>query len=143
MGSVAPPLPLPVVARHPRLARGSRSLRFWAVAASILVLAGVGASLFAARVLAHDRASHSQLEFENSAKDVASTLELAIQREEDLVVNAAAFMAANPHGTQTQFLAWSKSVRALERYPELQGIGFVVIVPAPSSRPSPHASAPA
>ena len=39
-------------------------------------------------------------------------------------------MAANPHTTQAQFLAWSRSVRAPSRYPELQGIGFVVVVPA-------------
>ncbi|MDX6525236.1 MAG: hypothetical protein QOI43_747, partial [Gaiellales bacterium] len=99
-------------------------------AASVLVLAGVAASLVAAGIVADDRASHAQLEFKGSAREVASTLQLAIQHEQDLVVSAAAFMAANPHSSQTQFLAWSRSVRALDRYPELQGIGFVVIVPA-------------
>src|SRR5664279_2018521 len=38
-------------------------------------------------------------------------------------------MSRNPNGSQAQFLAWSKSVRALTRYPELEGLGFVVIVP--------------
>jgi diguanylate cyclase (GGDEF)-like protein len=130
MGTIAPPLALLVGGRHPRLARGSRSLRFWAVAASVLVLAGVTASLVAARVVADDRAANSHLAFENSSREVASKLKLAIQHEQDLVVNGAAFIAANPHGSQAQFLAWSHSVRALARYPELQGLGFVVIVPA-------------
>ena len=130
MGTVPAPLALPVDLRHPRLARGSRSLRFWALAAGALVLAGVAASLVAANVVADDRASNSQLAFENSSREVASTLKLAIQHEQDLVVSAATFMAANPHGSQAQFLAWSSSERALARYPELQGIGFVVIVPA-------------
>jgi diguanylate cyclase (GGDEF)-like protein len=94
------------------------------------VLAGVAASLVAARAVADDRASNAQLAFRSSARDVASTLQLAIQHEEDLVVSGAAFMAANPHSSQAQFLAWKTSVRALDRYPELQGIGFVVIVPA-------------
>jgi diguanylate cyclase (GGDEF)-like protein len=130
MGTVAAPIALPVGGRHPRLARRNRSLRFWAIAASILALAGVAASLVAARVVADDRASNSRLAFENSSKEVASTLKLAIQHEQDLVVHAAAFMARNPRASQAQFLAWTTSVRAMARYPELQGLGFVVMVPA-------------
>jgi diguanylate cyclase (GGDEF)-like protein len=130
MATMAPPLARPVAARHPRLGRGSHSVRFWAVAAGILVLAGVAVSLVAARLVADSRATHAQLAFETSSKEVASKLKLAIEHERDLVVNAAAFMAANPHSSQAQFIAWSRSVRALTRYPELEGLGFVVIVPA-------------
>src|SRR5712672_2285354 len=102
MGTMPVPLALPVDLRHPRRVRGSRSLRFWAVAASVLVLAGVAASLVAASVVADDRASGSQLAFENSSREVASTLKLAIQHEQDLVISEATFMAANPHGSQSQ-----------------------------------------
>jgi diguanylate cyclase (GGDEF)-like protein len=116
--------------RRPRRLRGSRTVTYWAVAASIVVVAGVTASLVGARAVGDSRASNSHIAFDNSSRQVASKLKLAIQREEDLVVSAAAFMAANPHGSQKQFLAWTTSVRALKRYPELEGIGLVVIVPA-------------
>jgi diguanylate cyclase (GGDEF)-like protein len=129
MGAIATPVALPVDVRRSRLARGSRPVRFWAVAASVLVLAGVAASLVTARAVAHGRAIDSHRAFESSSRDVASKLKLGIQREQDLAVSAAAFTAANPHGSQAEFLAWSGSVRALTRYPELQAMGFVVIVP--------------
>jgi diguanylate cyclase (GGDEF)-like protein len=129
MGTVATPLALALDGRRPRRPRRSRSLTFWALAASSLVLAGVAASLVAARFVANDRASSSRLAFHNSSQDVSAALQLAIQREQDLVVSAAAFMARNPHSSQAQFLAWSTSVRALTRYPELEGMGFVIIVP--------------
>ena len=96
MATVAAPLAPAIEGRHPRIARGSRSLRFWALAASVLVLAGVAASLVAAGIVADDRASHAQLEFKGSAREVASTLQLAIQHEQDLVVSAAAFVITIP-----------------------------------------------
>ena len=130
MGTPAAPLVLAVDERHPRHPRRKRSVTFWAIAASALVLAGVAASLVAARFVANDRAAASRLAFHNSSQDVAVALQLAIQREQDLVVSAGAFMARSPDSSQAQFLAWSKSVRALARYPELEGMGFVVIVPA-------------
>src|SRR5450755_3324725 len=129
MGTVATPLALAADERRPRRPRRSRSLTFWALAASALVLIGVAASLVAARFVANDRASASRVSFHNSSQNVAVALQLAIQREQDLVVSAGAFMSRNPNGSQAQFLAWSKSVRALTRYPELEGMGFVVIVP--------------
>ncbi len=130
MGTAASPLAPDPAERRPRRRRRSRSLTFWAVAASALVLAGVAASLIGARVVAGNHASTSRLTFHNSAQDVAEALQLAIQREQDLVVNGAAFMARNPHASQAQFLEWSTSIRALSRYPELQGLGFVTIVPS-------------
>ena len=116
---------------RPRLAgRWKRDRKLWSALAAVLVAAGIAASLVVAREQAASNSSSASLAFRSSAADVASTLELAIQHEQDLVVSGAAFMAANPHATQARFLAWSRSVRALKRYPELQGLGFVVVVPA-------------
>jgi diguanylate cyclase (GGDEF)-like protein len=129
MGTVASPLALAPDERRAHRPRGTRSLTFWALAASALVLAGVAAALVGARFVANDRASTSRLAFHNSSQDVATGLQLAIQREQDLVVSGAAFMARNPHSSQAQFLEWSTSIRALTRYPELEAMGFVVVVP--------------
>ena len=61
---------------------------------------------------------------------VASTLELAIQHEDDLVVNASAFLAQHPNGSNASFEAWPDVAHVLPRYPELQGLGFAVLVRA-------------
>ena len=62
---------------------------------------------------------------------MASTLELTIQHEQDLVVSASGFVAGNPTASNTQLEQWSKSVHMLERYPELVSLGYVEYVPAP------------
>ena len=68
--------------------------------------------------------------FATSSAEVASTLKLAIQHEQDLIVSAAGFVVGNPDATEAQFVRWADSVRALQRYPELNGFGESVIVPA-------------
>ncbi|MGO8871294.1 MAG: CHASE domain-containing protein, partial [Acidimicrobiales bacterium] len=57
-------------------------------------------------------------------------MNLAIQHEQDLAVSAGAFIAENPDVSQTDFVEWTAAVRAFDRYPEIQGIGEVVLVPA-------------
>jgi len=65
-----------------------------------------------------------------SSKDIASTLNLTIQHEEDLSIAAGAFFSANPDNSQTAFRQWTNTVRAFARYPELEGIAEIVWVPA-------------
>jgi hypothetical protein len=67
---------------------------------------------------------------QNSSAEVASTLRLAIQHQDDLVVNASGFVVANPDASEAAFRAWATSVHVLDRYPEVLGFGFTVIVPA-------------
>jgi diguanylate cyclase (GGDEF)-like protein len=112
------------------LAHGKRGLRLWSVAAVLVVVAGVVASFVAARVDSENSSGQTRAAFRSSAVDLASTLKLAIQHEQDLVVSGGAYIGGNPDGSQAQFLAWATAIRALARYPELQGLGFVVVVPA-------------
>ncbi|MEN3361158.1 MAG: diguanylate cyclase [Mycobacteriales bacterium] len=103
--------------------------RRWAAAAMLLLTAGVGASTLAAEAVSDNSAQKSRQAFERSSAEVVSTLKLAIAHEDDLVVNAAAFIADHPDASNAEFVRWARSVRALGRYPELQGVGVVVIVP--------------
>jgi diguanylate cyclase (GGDEF)-like protein len=103
----------------------------WVSVAVLSVLVGVAGTVFAARLVAHADATKSRQAFRNSSGGVASTLQLAVQREQDLVVNAAGFFLGDPGASNAQFRAWSSSVRALARFPELLGWGDLVIVPAP------------
>jgi diguanylate cyclase (GGDEF)-like protein len=102
----------------------------WAAAAVMLVLVGSLASWMGARAVAHSDAGKGRLAFHLASAEIASTLTLAIQHEEDLVVSASAYVTGNQHGSAAAFDRWVESVRAMQRYPELQNIGLVNLVPA-------------
>jgi len=108
--------------------RGRRGL--WAALAVAIVLVGTLASALGAHALAQSGADKARLAFHLSSAEVASTLTLAIQHEEDLVVSAGAFVAGNPHASPAAFDRWAESVHAMQRYPELRNLGFVELVPA-------------
>jgi diguanylate cyclase (GGDEF)-like protein len=102
----------------------------WA-ATAVLVAAGTFGSVLGARALAGTDTDKARLAFHLTSADIASTLTLAIQHEEDLVVSASAYVATNGDASPTGFDKWAESVHALQRYPELQNIGLVARIPAP------------
>jgi diguanylate cyclase (GGDEF)-like protein len=102
----------------------------WVAGALAIVLAGTLASALGARAIARSGAENSRLAFHLSSTEVASTLTLAIQHEEDLIISAGAFVSANPHASPADFDRWAESVHAMQRYPELRNFGFVELVPA-------------
>jgi CHASE1-domain containing sensor protein len=110
------------------LAEGRRGV--WAAVTALLVLAGTLASVLGARAVAHSDADKARLALHLSSAEVASTLKLAIQHEEDLVVSASAFVTSNPNASAADFDRWAESVHAMQRYPELQNFGLVMLVGA-------------
>jgi len=102
----------------------------WGTVAGLLIIGGVVGAVLVAGAVARASGRESYERFRQISADIASTLQLAIQHQDDLVVNGAAFIASNPDASNMEFVRWARSVRALERYPELQGIGEVVIVSA-------------
>jgi hypothetical protein len=96
-----------------------------------LGLGGSTIAVMAAGVQSHREASQANQSFRAVSAQVAASVKLAIQRDEDLVVSTAAFVAGNPHAPNRQFVGWARRVQAIERYPELLGLGDAVIV-APS-----------
>ena len=110
------------------LGHGRRSV--WAAVTAALVLAGTLGSILGARAVAHSDADHAQLTFHLASAEIASSLKQALQHEEDLVVGASAFVRANPNASPADFDRWSESVYAIQRYPELQNMGLVALVPA-------------
>ena len=117
--------------RARRAGRGPQGRRAgWIALAAVLVLGGIIASVFGARAVAQTESDRARLAFNLSSEDIASTLKLAIQHEEDLVVSASAFFTSNPGAGPLAFDRWAQAVRAMRRYPELQNIGLVALVPA-------------
>jgi hypothetical protein len=128
-----------------RVGLRARRRNVWIAVASLLALCGSAASLLGAHLVAQDDTQRARSAFTVSADEVASTLTLALQHEEDLVVSARAYIAGNPNSSQAAFLRWTNDVQALARYPELQGGGEVAFVPnsqlaAFAARPSPPAA---
>jgi diguanylate cyclase (GGDEF)-like protein len=111
-----------------RLSHGHRGV--WALATAVFVAAAVAGSMLGARSVARSDADKARLAFHLSSAEIASTLKLSLQHEEDLVVSASAFVAADPRVSAARFDRWAESVHAMERYPELQNIGLVEIVRA-------------
>jgi diguanylate cyclase (GGDEF)-like protein len=108
----------------------SKRHRVWVVLAALLVVGGMAGSVVAASSIARGDGAKSRQAFITSSVDIASTLQLGIQHEQDLIVSASGFIAGDPSASNAQFVSWARSVNALGRYPELVGIGHSVIVPA-------------
>ena len=116
--------------RDAEVSRFKWQRRLWSAVAVLLVAAGSTGAVVAAGTQSRSDAAKARQTFASSSQRVASTLKLAIQREADLVVSAGGFVAGNPNASNDQFVQWASSVRALQRYPEIVGLGYVVIVPA-------------
>jgi diguanylate cyclase (GGDEF)-like protein len=110
-----------------RIARGRKGV--WVLITALLVLGGIVGSVIGAHVVARGAADQQRLAFHLSSAEIASTLQLAIQHEEDLVVSASAFVSGNPGASAADFDRWAETVRAMQRYPELENIGLVALVP--------------
>jgi diguanylate cyclase (GGDEF)-like protein len=102
----------------------------WGAVTALIVLAGALAAVLGAREIARSDASKARLAFHLASAEVASTLKLAIQHEEDLIVSTSGFVTGSPGASPADFDRWAQSVQAMQRYPELQNFGWVTLVPA-------------
>ena len=110
--------------------RGAERTIAWVTLATVLAVGGTLAALLGARAVARSDADHARLAFHLASAEIAASLKQTIQHEEDLVVAAAAFVRSNPRASDADLAGWTESVFAMRRYPELQNIGFVALVPA-------------
>jgi diguanylate cyclase (GGDEF)-like protein len=102
-----------------------------AIAAALIVLIGGSMASYAiARSMASSNGHMSQEQFKTSAQEISLTLRRALQHEQDLAVNASAFVLEHPNATQTEFQQWANETSVLNRYPELLQIGEIQYVPA-------------
>jgi diguanylate cyclase (GGDEF)-like protein len=100
------------------------------MAAAAVVLVGTIGSVLGAVTLARNDAQRSRQSLVASSNQIASTLQLALQHEQDLAISLGTFFSASPDATQAQFVAWVARERAFDRYPELQGLARISVVPA-------------
>ncbi len=103
----------------------------WAVAAVLCVAAGVVGSLLAAHAVARSDAAKDRRAFQLGSTGIASAVRLAVQREEELVVSASTFFAANPTASPAEFDRWVNWAHTVHRFPELNSLGHVSLLRAP------------
>jgi diguanylate cyclase (GGDEF)-like protein len=94
----------------------------WLTLSLALLGVGLAGALSGALLLSHAAATRSRQALRSSAEQIASTLQLAIQHEDDLVVSARGFLVDDPGASAAAFRSWAVGVNALGRYPELLGI---------------------
>src|ERR1700733_4101624 len=104
--------------------------RIWLAVAGLLVAVGALGSVMAARTVTQNDAQKARQTFTATSTQIASTLKLTIEHEQDLSVDAGAFFVGNPNPSGSEFSQWIGSVRAFQRYPELQGLAEIVMVSA-------------
>jgi diguanylate cyclase (GGDEF)-like protein len=118
--------------RPERVKRSSQGRKgLWAGLAVLCVAVGTAGSVLGAHAVARSDGSEARVTFQQGSAAIASTLKLAIQRQEELTVAAATFFAANPKATHAEFAAWVTWARTLHRYPELDALGLMPAPPAP------------
>jgi diguanylate cyclase (GGDEF)-like protein len=117
-----------MLGRVQHAAGGGKTL--WAAVAMLCVAAGVVGSILGARAVARTDANNARQQFPRTSAELGSTLKLAIQHEEDLIISASTFFAGNPKASSGEFAAWVKWAQALRRYPELDKLGLVALVRA-------------
>ena len=111
------------------LATGRKGV--WAELAVLCVAVGAVGSVLGAHAVARTDAAKARQAFPRTSAGIASTLKLAIQHEEDLMISASTFFAGNPKASAAAFDTWVKWAQALRRYPELEKLGLVALVRAP------------
>jgi diguanylate cyclase (GGDEF)-like protein len=106
--------------------------RTWLLLSTMLMVAGATGSILAAasRSASDARAAHAAAM--SASLQIESALQLTTQHETDLIVDARAFVADEPHASAAQFAAWAQSEDVLKRYPELLGLSHSILVPAPA-----------
>jgi diguanylate cyclase (GGDEF)-like protein len=114
--------------------RGEWSKGTWIAFAVLCMLAGTIASVYSAHAIAKNDASNGEATFQQNSRAIASTLRLAIQRQEELTVAASTYFAANPKATPAEFGTWVRWARTRHRYPELDALGLL-----PAFQPAPAA----
>lgn len=102
----------------------------WLVGAACVLVVGSSIAVFVGNVVARKDAQTARQRFLTTSQGIASTLKLAIQHEEDLVLNTGATFVNTPNLTQAEFQRWTSASNTFARYPELLGVAEIVMVPA-------------
>ena len=89
-----------------------------------VVAIGFLGSFLGANNLAQSDIQRAHQNLQTSSAEIAATLNLAIQHEQDLAISAGAFIVENPNASESSFIRWVNNVDAFHRYPEITVTGL-------------------
>ena len=114
--------------RRTRGARFRRARLRWAAMSALVVLCGVLATGVVASAQLESSRNERVRAYNETSEDLASAVQLELQRQTDLLVSTGAYVAEHPTISGDHLRRWIQSIRALDRYPELLGVLFVRVV---------------
>ena len=97
----------------------------WIAWAVIVIVFGSFGAFLGAGASARAAVQRTHASQQTAAVEISSTLNLAIQHEQDLTTSEDAFIVENPNASETRFINWVNDVQAFKRYPEIQSIALV------------------
>ncbi|MHB1836090.1 MAG: diguanylate cyclase domain-containing protein [Solirubrobacteraceae bacterium] len=113
-----------------RRARSRAGRLAWVLVAVALAAAGIAGSALGAHAVAVANAARSRRALSVTAGQVAAGVELAIQRDRDLVTSTSAFIAQDPRLSEARLTAWLNANHTHSSYPEIGAVALVELVPA-------------
>lgn len=106
----------------------SRRTGVIAAVAILITAAGIVGSRVGAQALARTKSEGTRRSFESNTAEIASRVNLGIQHEQDLLINASSLFAGDPKTSPAEFRAWTRLAKPLHRYPELARLTLVALV---------------
>ncbi len=110
--------------------QANRKLVAGVVALACVAAVAVG-SVLGAHAVARSDATKARQSSQQTSAEIASTVKLAVQRNEDLLLGAGTYFAGNSKTSPAEFDRWARWARALRSDPELEQLGLVTLVRVP------------
>jgi diguanylate cyclase (GGDEF)-like protein len=113
----------------PQLAGRSRRHYGWGFVTALIVVVSVVVSVLAAGAVGRDDTKDALQVFKSQSGHVASALRTALERQDDLVLDAGGLLSGR-RLSQTVFSHWGATARILERFPQMVGLATIELVDA-------------
>jgi diguanylate cyclase (GGDEF)-like protein len=91
-------------------------------------LLGCGLTVVAATQVAERDTARAEDRARDTATQIATTLELDLERESDMVVNGRALVRQNPDLTTSEMTEWARDIEMSRRFPEQYGVAIIRVV---------------
>jgi len=105
-------------------------VRTWALIAALVVVLGSLGAIVGARAVENAQSRRVHRSFLTSSVDIAATLKLEIQGQQDLISSLHSFLIGDPEAAQTQFSAWAREVHVFSHYGAVTELGAIDYVTA-------------
>jgi diguanylate cyclase (GGDEF)-like protein len=112
------------------LRRVPHSVRVWVVIAALVVVLGSLSAIIGANAVDDAQSARIHKSFLTSSVEIAATLKLEIQGQQDLISSVHSFLVGDPNASQTQFTAWSNDIDVFSHYKSVTEVGVINYVTA-------------